>query len=220
MKLKQIGNKTYFDEGSLSKCYLLDDGNVLKLFDEPRKLYEMDNFKYFLKYSNDSFCFPFEFIYNSRKFYGYIIKRMPGKKLKEFFHTSNLIHLYKNYFKLEKDMDFVSSGGIVLYDLHDENILYDGEKYSVVDPDENAVISDALRAKEFNYRFHRILIGNLFLENIEDIKHTKLIRDNITKYKYMFIRPSEMIFQVKDDMERYYKEKIETVEDVNNIIRR
>ena len=114
MKLKDIGSKEFFDKGGLSKCYLLEDGNILKLFKQPRKLYEMDNFKYFLKYSNDSFCFPFEFIYDSRKFYGYIMKRMPGKKLGEVFSASNLINLSKHSYKLEKDIDYVSSGGIVL----------------------------------------------------------------------------------------------------------
>ena len=50
MLLKEIGNKKFLGEGRMSKCYLLDDGNVLKIFNEPKNLYEMDNFKYFLQY--------------------------------------------------------------------------------------------------------------------------------------------------------------------------
>ena len=50
MNLKEIGNKKFLDKGNLSKCYLLEDGNVLKIFNTPRKLYEMDNFKYFLNF--------------------------------------------------------------------------------------------------------------------------------------------------------------------------
>lgn len=220
MNLREISNKKFFDKGSLSKCYLLEDGNILKIFNKTKGLGEMDNFKYFLKYSNDSIVFPFEFIYDAKKFYGYIMKRMPGKKLREVFNTSILTDLSKYSYKLEKDIDFVSSVGITLYDLHDGNILYDGSKYTIIDPDEYSVTADPLKAKEFNHRFHRILIGNLFLENIQNIEHIKLIRENIAKYKYTDVRPSEMIAQIKDDLEKYYKENIETIEDVNNIIRR
>lgn len=220
MLLKEIGNRKFLGKGTMSRCYLLEDGKVLKLFKRTRNLYEMDNFKYFLEYSNDSFVFPFEFIYDSRKFYGYIMKKAPGKALKQIFSKSTLTNLSNHSYKLERDIDFVSSGGIFLYDLHDENVLYDGNKYSVIDPDENAISDNPLRAKEFNNKAHRMLIGNLFLDNIESIKHTRLIRKNIYEYKNIGIRPSEMIAQVKSDMENYYKEKIETLEDINNIIRR
>ena len=67
MNLREIKNKKFLGKGNFSKCYLLDDGNVLKIFNKPKSLYEMDNFKYFIKYSNDSFVFPFEFIYDRRK---------------------------------------------------------------------------------------------------------------------------------------------------------
>ena len=148
------------------------------------------------------------------------MKKMPGKKLSEVFSSSFLNDLSRHSHKLERDIDFVSSGGIVLYDFHEDNLLYNGNKYSVIDPDENGIVNSSLRAKEFNHRFHRVLIGNLFLGNLENIKHTKVIRDNITKYKYMDLKPSQMIFQVKDDMEKYTKEQIETVDDFNRIIRK
>ena len=193
MKLREIGNKQFFDKGRLSKCYLLDDGNILKLFNQPKKLYEMDMFKYFLQYKNDSFIFPFEFIYDSRKFYGYIMPKAPGKTLFQVFSKSNLLDLSKHSYKLEEDIDFISDGGIALYDLHDKNVLYDENKYSVIDHDENAVSNNLLRVKQFNHSTHRLLISDLFLDNIENEKHTKLIRENISKYKNIFIRPSEMI---------------------------
>ena len=30
MNLEEIGNKKFIGKGNMSKCYLLDDGNVLK----------------------------------------------------------------------------------------------------------------------------------------------------------------------------------------------
>lgn len=220
MNLREIKNKKFLGKGNFSKCYLLDDGNVLKIFNKPKSLYEMDNFKYFIKYSNDSFVFPFEFIYDSRKFYGYIMREAPGKTLLQAFPKSNLLDLSKHSHKLERDIDYVSKGGIVLYDLHDENILYDGCKYTIIDPDENGISRNVVLTREANNKGHRILLCNLFLDNIKKLEHTQLIRENIERYKKTIIRPSDMIIQIKEDMENYYKEKVETVDDLKNIIRR
>jgi len=220
MNLSEIDKKQFLGKGNMSKCYILEDGNVLKLFNCPRDVSEIERFKYFLKYSNNSFLFPFEFIYDSRKFYGYITKKAMGKTLSETFFKSNLLKLSKDSYKLERDMDFVSSGGIVLYDLHDDNVLYDGEKYSVIDFDESGISSDIQYASNANRRYHNILIGNLFLENLYKIKSSQIIIDKINKYKFMSIRPSEMIVQVKNDIEKYYNEDIDVLDDINNIIRR
>ena len=38
MELKEIKNKKYFNKGQMSRCYLLDDGNVLKLFNSKKDL--------------------------------------------------------------------------------------------------------------------------------------------------------------------------------------
>ena len=148
------------------------------------------------------------------------MKKVSGKTLKQMFSKSTLTNLSNHSYKLERDIDFLSSGGIFLYDLHDENVLYDGNKYSVIDPDEYGIRSNTERAKEYNSSKNRILISNLFLDNIESTKHTILIRKNIYEYKNIGIRPSEMIAQVKSDIENYYKERIDTLEDINNIIRR
>lgn len=220
MRLEEIGKKEFLGKGGIAKCYTLEDGNVLKLFNHPRRVCEIERFKYFLEYANDSFLFPFEFIYDSEKIYGYITEKAPGVTLKQAFPTSNLLEMSKHSYKLEKDINFVSRGGILLYDMHDENVLYDGNKYSVIDPDENGRSSDLGSVFDSNHFIHRILISNLFLENLSKIKRTKVIKDKVTKYKYMSMKPSEMIVQVKDDMEKYYKENVDTIEDVINIVKR
>lgn len=219
MNLREISNKKILGRGAFSKCYLLEDGNVLKIFNRPKNLYEMEHFKYFIKYSNDSFVFPFEFIYDSGWFYGYIMKKAPGETFLCAFPKSNLENLSKHSVKLESDIDYISDAGIVLYDLHDENILYDGFKYSVIDPDENGISRNIIYARENNNKTHSTLLCNLFLSNIEKASNTRLIRENIEKYKKMIIRPSDMIMQIKEDMENYYKEEINTVEDVKKFIR-
>ena len=220
MELNEIGKKKFLAKGFMAKCYLLEDGNVLKIFNCQRSIDEMEMFKHFLKYDNDSFVFPFEFIYDSEKFYGYITKFVLGNTLEVEFPKSNLLNLSTNSIRLEKDIDFVSDGGIVLYDLHDQNVLYDGKKYSVIDHDENGIKEDISTVRRTNRQMHRILIGNLFIENLRKLERTKLITDKIQIYKFMKMPPSEMIVQIKSDMDKYYKEDVSTIEELKDIIRR
>ena len=220
MRLEEIGKKEKFKVSRMARLYTLEDGNVLKLFKNSKELYEIDRYKYMLNYNNESFVFPFEFIYDSEKFYGYITKRVYADTLESIFFKSDLLKLSSNSIKLEKNINYISKGGIVLYDFHNENILYDDKNYSVIDHDENAICRNEEYAKTTNQNYHRIVIGNLFLENIENNKHTKLIKDKISKYKYMKIKPSEMIIRIKEDIDKQFNTDINKIEDLNNIFRR
>lgn len=220
MKLEEIGKKQFLGEGFMAKCYTLENGNVLKLFNNPMNVSEIDRFKYFLKYSNDTILFPFEFIYDENTFYGYITKRALGQTLGQTFSNSNLLNLSTNSYKFERDIDFVSNGGIILYDLHEDNVLYDGNKYTVIDPDEYEKNDGFLYTKESNQAIHRFLINDLFYINLVKFKTSKMLLEKITKYKYLSIKPSQMIVQIKEDIEKYYKEDITTLDDIKNITRR
>lgn len=220
MELKEIKNKHLFNKGRTARCYMLDNGNVLKLFNNAKSLIEIERFKYMLDYINDSFVFPFEFVYDSKKFYGYITKRAPGIILELAFSKSNLVDLSTNSEKLEKDIDKVSKGGIVLYDFHDQNILYDGKQYSVIDPDENGIHKTKEYVNRFNQEAHRIMIGKLLEKNIENNKQTRYILEKVLEYKYSNMSPSQMLYQIKQDIYSYYKEDIKTIEELNSIIRK
>ena len=222
MKLEEIGNKEKFKICKMSKLFLLENDKILKLFKNPRDLYEIERYKYFMNYANDSFIFPLEFIYDSKKFYGYITKRVYADTLESIFANSDLLKLSSNSFKLEKNIDLVSSGGITLYDFHSENVLYDGNSYSVIDHDENGISNSLEDAKKRNQQAHRTLIGNLFLEKLAefDFEHTRLIRKNIYNDMYTSIRPSEMIIKIKEQIDKEYKEDIQELEEIKNIVRR
>ena len=60
--MEEFLNKEYLDEGLSGKCYIIDDNKILKIFKEVQSLDEIKKFKYFKKYSNESFLFPFEFL--------------------------------------------------------------------------------------------------------------------------------------------------------------
>lgn len=222
MTLEEIGYKEKFKVCKMSKLFVLEDDKILKLFKNPRELYELERYKYFLDYENDSFIFPLEFIYDSKKFYGYITKRVYGDTLESIFSKSDLLKLSSSSLKLEKNIDFISSGGITLYDFHSENVLYDGKNYSVIDHDENGISNNLEYARNKNQYAHRILIGKLFFEKLEEIdrQHTKLIRKNILENMYSKIRPSEMIIKIKEQIDKEYKEDIKVLENIKNIVRR
>ena len=222
MRLEEIGKRKKFKFCKMSKLYLLEDDKLLKLFKNPRDISELERYKYFMDYANDSFIFPFEFVYDSKKFYGYITKRVYADTLESVFSKSDLLELSSNSFKLEKDIDFVSSGGISLYDFHSENVLYDGNNYSVIDHDENGILQNIGYVKKRNRQVHKILISRLFLEKLEelDFNHTKLIRENILGDMYSEIKPSELIIKIKEQIDKEYKEDVKKLEDITNIVRR
>lgn len=212
--------------GNQSKSYLLKNGNVLKIFSMPYHVSEIERYKYFLKYKNDSFVFPLEFISDSDKLYGYIYKYIPGLTLSKCFNSSDLIGLSNNSKPLENDIDFMSDAGITLYDFHDGNIIYNEKKYRVIDPDDyglytldteitnsyGELYNPKLVVQNKNRSMHRIVICNLFISNLKSVPHTKLILDKISKYKKLEVFPSEIIMSVKDDLDRTFKDDIKTLD--------
>jgi len=75
MKLEEIEKKEYIDKGDFSKCYDIGNHNVLKLFNNSMSIADIHKFKYLLKYRNESFLFPFEFVYDEEN-YKYRIRDM------------------------------------------------------------------------------------------------------------------------------------------------
>lgn len=212
----QFSNKEYMDKGSDSKCYLLPNGQVLKEFNTPKDIKEIERYKYIKNYENENFIFPKEFICDSKKFYGYIMDKAPGKKLDDVFSKSNLIDLSTHSYKLEKNIDFLSKANITMYDFHGSNVLYDSKKYTVIDMDDYGIYKkDGVLEK--NRHLHRVLIGNLFLENIIRNKYTLSVLNKIDKYKNMNILPSEMIVDIKMDLDYEFKENITTLDDLKKL---
>ena len=85
--------------------------------------------------------------------------------------------------------------------------------------DDNDIYRSISEATSTNQYYHKLEICKLFDANIENNKHMKLVKDNISKYKYGKFRPSEIILKLKEDIEGITKEEINTIDDVNNIFR-
>ena len=222
MTLDDFINKKLLKEGTTAKCFLLQNGNVFKQFNKPLRISDVERFKYFLNFENESILFPFDFICDNKKFYGYVTKRAIGETLSQSFSNSNLEKLSTHSIKVEKNIDFVSEGKILMHDLHSDNVIYDGNLVQIIDPDEYGIrdIYTTEEIKDINFKYYRTLISNLFITNIGINKDTQYIIDKINFHKYTGYRASEVIIKIKDEMEKYTKEQIETVDDFNRIIRK
>ena len=222
MTLDDFMNKKLLKKGRSAKYYLLQDGNVFKQFNKPLNISDVERFKYFLNFENESILFPFDFVCDNKKFYGYVTKRAIEETLSQSFSNSNLEKLSTHSIKVEKNIDFVSEGKILMHDLHSDNVIYDGNLVQIIDPDEYGIrdIYTTEEIKDINFKYYRILISNLFITNIGINKDTQYIIDKINFHKYTGYRASEVIIKIKDEMEKYTKEQIETVDDFNRIIRK
>ncbi len=222
MNLEDFISKKLLKEGTTAKCFLLQNGNVFKQFNNPLSISDVERFKYFLNFENESILFPFDFIYDNKKFYGYVTKRAFGQTLRESFSSNNLERLSTHSIKTEKNIDFVSQGKILMHDLHSDNVIYDGNLVQIIDPDEYGIrdIYAVDEIKDINFKYYRTLISNLFITNIGINKNTQYIIDKINFHKYTGYRASEVIINIKEEMEKYAKETINTVDDFNRIIRK
>jgi len=222
MNLEDFISKKLLKEGTTAKCFLLQNGNVFKQFNNPLSISDVERFKYFLNFENESILFPFDFIYDNKKFYGYVTKRAFGQTLRESFSSNNLERLSTHSIKTEKNIDFVSQGKILMHDLHSDNVIYDGNLIQIIDPDEYGIrdIYTVDEIKDINFKYYRTLISNLFITNIGINKNTQYIIDKINFHKYTGYRASEVIINIKYEMEKYTKETINTVDDFNSIIKR
>ena len=222
MNIEDFMSKKLLKKGTTAKCFLLQNGNVFKQFNAPLSISDVERFKYFLNFENENILFPFDFVYDNKRFYGYVTKRAIGDTLTESFSSSNLEKLSTNSIKVEKNIDLVSQGKILMHDLHSDNVIYDGNLMQIIDPDEYGIrdIYTVEEIKDTNFKYYRTLISNLFINDLEINKNTQYIIDKINLYKYTGYRASEVIIKIKDDMEKYTKETINTVDDFNRIIKR
>ena len=222
MNLNDIDKKTYLNKGRCGVCYELQNGTVLKLFNEVKGISEIEKFKNMLKYKNQNFLFPFDFVYDEEKFYGYITKKSLGQTLEDSFSSINLEKFSTHSILLEKNIKSISDGKIFLEDFHPGNIMYDGNIIEVIDTDSyrfkyNYTTDDVVKENLKRYSF---VIYNLLVNNIKFNKNTNYIIQKAFVYTHTMISVSEILIKLKETMEKYYKEEINTIDDLYAIIRR
>lgn len=222
MQKKEIGKKKFLGKGVLNKCYTLENGNVYKEFGKPLNLVEIDRFKYLLEYKNSSMAFPFDFVYDNNKFYGYITEKAPGIVMEKAFEKSNILDMSTNSIRVEKDIKYISNGLIMMYDFHDNNFMYDGKKFTIIDFDEYNKMSiyskDEITKR--NIKTYKGVFYRLFSENLKIGNNTNYILSRAQKYLHLDMSASEMLYQIKEDVDKYYKTDVNTPEEIKQIISR
>lgn len=222
MKKEELMKKRKLGEGETSICYELQNQNVFNEFNSPLSLSEIEKFKHFLKYENKSFLFPFDFVYDEKYFYGYITKRARGLELHENILKSDLEKLSKASSVVEEDIDFISQGNILIRDLHAGNIIYDDEKLQIIDQNEYIIKPnyDIVDVIGENSKTYRIMFTNLFKSYIFHNKESRFILQKLNKYENSGYSTSEIIIKLKEDIEKHYKEEINTLEEFDRLIRK
>ena len=222
MNVNKIEDKKIISKGKYSKCYELESGSVLKIFNKPQSLTEIDKFRYMLKYKNENFLFPIDFVYDDKKFYGYIVKKAIGNPIKDVFSSSNLEELASHSAVLEKNISKISKGRILVDNFHEGNIMYNGKKFEVIDTDfyQAPVPFSPKEIKSDNLTHYRFIISRLLNENLKYSEDTKYVIEQVRKYVCKNLLPSDMIMLIKEDIEDYCKEEINTLDDFQKIIRR
>lgn len=225
MKLEDLPNISeleFLGKGHEGVCYDLKNGNALKLYGNVRSLFEIEKFKYMLKHKNESFLFPFEFVFDNEHFLGHISKKALGLTLEKSFNNLDLETLFVHSMSLEDNIEQISQAKILLDDFHEGNVMYDKEKLEVIDTDFYKINVDipVKNITRLNLDYYKFTISGLLKRGIKCTDKTRYIFDKIVKYEYLTKSGSELLIKIKEDMEKYYKEKIDTIEDLHEVLRR
>lgn len=219
--------KKYIGEGLNGRCYELENGEILKVFKIQRDIEELNRYKRFLEYKNDSVYFPYRFITNKKHIKGYISKKAPGKGLDDSLSLFDLEKISTHLIKLENDIALVSNGSIIMCDTHSENILYDGMKFSIIDVDEYFFYEcpnnfDNTYPYERNISKIESAIYGVFCNELGkcNFKDKQKILNELKKYIFWNYGPSNQVLQYKMILERVFKENISSLDKVKEIAKK
>ena len=210
----------FIGKGQCGKCYELENGNVLKIFNRPKSISELKKYKTFLNYKNETIVFPHEFVTTMTKLKGHISKKVYGHKLDtEEFKLYKIDDMYRGLFHLEKDIDFISNSNIRMIDTHSGNIFYNGSKFSIIDVDSYQIydnLSDRIIYK--NTMIIKEIFYNLFISsgNIKSKSDLDLL---LRKYIFWDSSICETVYEFKNIIEKYYKNNIETIDDIKRLVK-
>lgn len=212
--------KLKYGYGSTAQCFSLDNGDVYKKFFYYRSLADIDKYKYFLEYTNDSFFFPYDFVYDNDYFYGYISHNTLGKPLAYIANSASILELAKNAIHLEQNINYISTGKILVADIHNRNIMYDYNKYTVVDFDSYIYdkLNNITEIKKANLNSFRISIGNIFYYNINSNRYTNYILNCAQLFQNkseMLI--SDMIFEINNRIIDCFGNDVKSIDDINKV---
>lgn len=138
-----IASGRFVGFGKTAVCYRISNGRLLKLYLNTfytEQLFKnrdmMEHLELLNSVSNDSFIGPEEILVKDGKIVGYIYPFIKARTLQNIPLSTKLSQLQNNFNKLIEDTIEISEKRFELIDVHNKNILFDGNKYYVIDLDE------------------------------------------------------------------------------------
>lgn len=176
--------------GTTAICFLMPNGKVLKLYMNTylkRELFYYHDMRKHLEFlnsiSNDSYIGPEELLMKNNEVIGYIYTYINALELKRLRNNIKLNDVVKGYEKLYNDTLKISNNKFRLKDLHQKNILFNGNYY-IIDLDKG-FLDDRDNNEIFNSNI--IDINNIILNAIFDLKffeHLSFYDDDLDELLY------------------------------------
>ena len=108
-----------------------------------------------------------------------------------------------------------------MIDVHDQNILYNYHKLSVIDIDSYQITNlPLLQLQKYNLNSYKEVILDLLESQIVKSEDTKMLKEELLKYYKNNILASEMLYKISDLMVSLYGKDIQTVNDLNQLVKK
>ena len=134
LKYKKMEFSKY---GRFSNIYKYDNDKLLKLFNNMRN-HELEKFEKMCDFDLHSFANPKELVFIRNNFFGYIMDKKNGLMLDDLSDLISIRDFVSNLDKVEDDLFKLSINNFILFDLHEQNILYNqiANELTILDMDD------------------------------------------------------------------------------------
>lgn len=209
----------YLGSGIDGRCVLLDNGRVIKLL---HKTFNPDYALQFKEISSPSFIFADEAICINGEVCAVIMDYAKGKRLSDNKPLGqNIITLGNQLRKLTFDICRLSDKGVLIKDFTTSNIMYDGEKFTVIDTFPYLLIPHGMFKKE-NLREVMTTRNGIYPFLLSDIMKYRAVWENQSYYGRLdcLEYPNNYFEELKSFLENTYGEEINTLGDAEMVLKR
>jgi len=164
--IEKIKQGEFLGDGEYAKVYDYN-GKAIKIYDndlEPKAIRSIERMS---KYNDDIFVFPDDIVYVDDKIKAYTQEKVDGITLYHMiiavlqnYYDIDIELFMEDYQKLKKTIKRISDEHIIVYDLHDENIMFN-KGFKVIDTANYKI--DYFRSKDDIYKSNMINFADLFV---------------------------------------------------------
>lgn len=188
-EIKVIKQGELLGKGKYAKVYDYN-GKAIKIYRNDLDRKRIKSIKTMSKYNNDIFIFPEKLVYIDDSIKGFTQEKVEGITLLEMkfavlrdYFDVDFELLYEDYKKLKEAIKKISDEHLIIYDLHDENVMFD-KGFKVVDTEDYKI--DYTRSKQDIYKSNMINFSDLFVNEFLNLNafSTYLIQQEIGNTYY------------------------------------